>query len=72
VSFLLRCFSWGGVRDVEAQARKMSRIAVVNPADHVSDIDPATGSPKYRLGYIEGRNLVVARRFLAYLPVAKC
>jgi putative tryptophan/tyrosine transport system substrate-binding protein len=68
--FLVAAFFTGLVRDAEAQARKMYRIAVVNPADPVSDMDPTNGSPKYRtffrelnrLGYVEGDNLVVARR----------
>jgi putative ABC transport system substrate-binding protein len=68
--FLVALFFMGLVRDVEAQARKMYRIAVVNPADPVSDMDATSGSPKYRmffkelnrLGLIEGHNLAVARR----------
>jgi putative ABC transport system substrate-binding protein len=69
-AFLVALFFIALVRDGEAQTSKMYRIAVVNPAEPVSDMDPTNGSPKYRmffkelnrLGYIEGHNLAVARR----------
>ncbi|MBV9113857.1 MAG: ABC transporter substrate-binding protein [Hyphomicrobiales bacterium] len=51
------------------QTRKTYHIAVVSPATPVSDISEASDSPYFsalfkelrRLGYVEGKNLVVAR-----------
>jgi putative ABC transport system substrate-binding protein len=69
-TFLVALFFITLVGDVEAQTGKMYRIAVLNPAESVSDMDTTNGSPRYRiffeelsrLGYIEGHNLVVMRR----------